>query len=262
MPRIVRQARSVVAFVGILSLSASGEAEFTSNAGAKNVERTLAPPPEVPFRVENEVGIWPWKNKLRAFVDNDLRAHVGTPKEFDVLKADGTYCKLAISPVQGAVEIPRQKVGDPAKTYVVAILTNPNDCQPKKLRFDKDDRLAWVIRFTNPSPTPNGSPSNMGEAHLVRLKNGFLSSDDYIGGGKGLPFWRCGHDRPINRTDNAMILKHGNVCDVTMRFNHDADAIRQALAAEALVPVRRPLTTHDDPSLWFACGGDCCYSDF
>ena len=80
-------------------------------------------------------------------------------------------CDLAVSAAVGSFQILKQDVSK--KGYVVALITNPNDCGPAGLALPHHDTAAWYIRYENQSVLP-GTPKDVaGYSGLILLGGGF-----------------------------------------------------------------------------------------
>jgi hypothetical protein len=213
-------------------------------------------PPALPFKMKDKIGKF-LQHDVRKFVD---KLSLGAAVPFPVLQKDGTWCDLTISPVVGSHLVSAQSTPGAPDGQVVAVIDNPNGCDPNKFDMPKGTRVAWNVNFTG--GLLSGPQSNVGVGQLVLLSKHWYQSDEWLTTETGWTLGQCGHQNNPERPDEAAILTRATVCPLTGKYLHNAPAIAGFLRTTVTAArTKRPLTGDDDPSFWFACGADCCYSD-
>jgi hypothetical protein len=244
-------------FFGLCLVSAFTHETGRDGKRARPVQ-VVTKPPNLDLDFDAEVGK---SRKLGDFV----RTHMEfvNPQDAPVLGEDGKYCDLRISPARGSVGVRKRRDGSPPMAFVVARIENPNNCKTNKLPLDAGHQAVWIVQFTNIIPIPFRSATFMGKARVVVLgaAGDPTENDRWITTGDGWKLGQCHHDSGDGKTDNATILKHDNVCELTMQFHHNAAQVTAYLKSLPQAAAKARLTVDDDPALWFLCGTDCCYAD-
>lgn len=220
---------------------------------------------------------FPWTHfvttAVRGLTDQDFRPPVG----FHMKLADGSpsICELRISVASNSVAINKFHDNNAPHGYIVGLITNPDDCAIQDFKLAKKDTVAWFVEFTKPLDQ-SGQHDNMGHSGLIRLRGGLFGKDAWFPGGRDWAVGYCNHAPRVGATDEVMVLPYDSVCTAPSHFDHDgkrlSDAVDKAAADQrAAMSTRVPLTPTsarlltyivdgEDISLWFACGGDCCYT--
>jgi hypothetical protein len=221
--------------------------------------RLIDPPPPLTFDPLQNVG---HNRKLKAFVETQINSGgFETKNDFPVDQEGGGLCVLSMQAAKNSQYIPRKYDGN-ANGYVVAVITNPSDCKPKRFPLGKNDRAAWIVRFD--TPNEYADRRLVGAAYLVSLQSGVFGDDNWF---STWTFWQCGSQHPgVPQTASAVIAneaKAGDICQTAYPAESavpDHDAKRVSRERMAKYKARLPLES-GDPGVWFACGTDCCYSE-
>jgi hypothetical protein len=244
----------------------ASSASTTPTAKAANAPK----PPRVAFDPTTDVG--PDKHKVMDFVNNlETGGVVDSFIAVAVIETHTRTCSLYVAPIKGAFDIPKQPEGGDS-SYVVALVENRDGCHPPKMNIPKGRRAAWLIRFD--STVVPSKKQVAGKSHFVVLGKGGPDGDEHLGGTKSYDLKTCGNT--AGTVNSSTILTHTTVCDlpndnvhdpvrVQQKFNAMIPGIQKQMADRMKMSARARDSipfNHSDPSLWFGCGGDCCYIDF
>ncbi len=256
----------------ILLTLAAGSLQTTADPADRSSEPSLThrmKPKELSIDPDFNVGKHK-NNELRKFIRKmdknvDFRTSIGF-----VMKSrngdDG--CELFIRVASGTYAIERKKDSANPNGFILGLITNPNGCMPLAFSLGPKDTAAWWGRYTSPTVVgADGTPAEgVGRTGLILLeRNGGSDHDEWLPMGRRWTMGYCNHSSQGN-TDQALVLAYSERCSGPQRYEHNAAAISQAMlkAARDKSPVDayRLLPGANDLALWFACGGDCCYSSF
>jgi hypothetical protein len=190
------------------------------------------------------------------------------PVAFTMKSSNGNdACQLYISTTVGSYSVP--KMHDPANKFgfIVGVITNPNDCKPLAFNLGVKDSAAWYVHYT--LPTAIGSPGvaqdGVGQTGLILLqRNGATHEDDWFPQARSWNLGYCNHATG-GTVDAALVLSYAERCSAPIQYKHNTDVMSAAMsraAKDKTLAAYRLLPGANDLALWFACGGDCCYSSF
>lgn len=220
---------------------------------------------------------FPWTH----FVTNEVRklktADFTTPIPFHMKLPNGkpSACSLWIQVATNSVSINKYADAEASHGYIVGLITNPDDCVIPDFKLSKSDTVAWFVQFTKPLKE-SGRQDNMGHSGLVRLRGGLLGKDAWFPGGRDWGVGYCNHAPRRDAVDEVMVLTRDSVCDAASAFGHNgallsaeldqaAREVNTSAASGAGISAKSATMVHyiadsEDLALWFACGGDCCYT--
>lgn len=211
-------------------------------------------PPSMPFDPHWHLGTIFGDHKIGNFVRQDLNGKFQAGKVFKAKPESGNVdCDVRI---QAANNTGNLSANPNKKTdwYPIALLTNesPADCTPRALAIAKGETAIWIARFEGGSHSGEVSVGDAGVVVIAPPNSG----KDKWSVGKKWSFKQCGHTGSPH--DDSMIWVNKDVCKETKTSGHNADTVAVHLAQ---LLAAKTVFDWNDPILWFACGGDCCYSD-
>jgi len=211
-------------------------------------------PPSMQFNPHWHVGTIFGDHKTGDFVRKELNGQFQAGKVFKAKPVSGNVdCDIRIQAVMNSGNLS----ANPKKEtdwYPIALLTNEStaDCTPRALAIAKGETAIWVAKFEGGSHSGEVSVGDAGVVVIAPPNSG----KDRWSIGKKWSFKQCGHTGSPH--DDSMIWVNKDVCKETKTSGHDANRVAEHLAQ---LLAAKTLFDLDDPILWFACGGDCCYSD-
>ncbi len=239
-----------------------------------NHRQARTKPPQLPDDPDKHVDNF-LSHKIKNFVRDSLSGQFEEAKGFYVLSKVDDRCKVMISVVKKTFGVAKKLDGDSPNGFIVALLTNPNKCEPDAFKLDSRDTAAWYVRYENQSTvdTPGVRQPAVGRSGLILLHRHWYNRDSWFPvDRKKWALGYCNHEPAIPEKDDAMVMTYAKACDYPMEVKHNVDTIaaHQFVEATALFKARsdkkplpaRVLVPDDDIALWFACGGDCCYASF
>jgi hypothetical protein len=212
-------------------------------------------PPALPFDPHSHLGLFP-DRAIGDFVRGNVQGNGYFPTSYSFQVPDVTdknkLCSLKIWPAYYSHNFdPSPKAG--TAWYPLALITNETatPCQPRALGVAKGESGVWIGIFN--AGLHSGEVS-VGSAGVVVLSPAG-SGHDRWSTGPAWSFKQCGHNVPHAADDALIWFSPPPICTYTAERSHDTRRISTELAN------RLPTDLVGNPILWFACGGDCCYSD-
>ena len=270
---------SVMLTLAIVGTTAAYGLRNTADAhAADSLARQPNKPKGLPFNPDEHVGKL-FSHAVKNFVVETMKDGFEAEEKFYMASAKGNSdCALRIKVATNSKGIDRKLEeanadGSRKNGFIVALLTNPDGCKTDAFALDAGDTAAWYVRFENAAIDDDGKRHDgQGTSYLVLLHRHVWNRDYRFPGNRKWSLGYCNHASRPNATDQALVLTYATACTAVDSLGHDAHRISEAQHAEALrlhalrtsnaSPAGRVLVPGVDLALWFACGGDCCYSSF
>lgn len=261
----------------VLITAAAARLQPNSDAPAESVRpsgRLSAKPKKLTLDPEANVG--KKQNKeLRKFVRKmDMSADFQPSVGFVVKSSNGNDdCELFIKVATGTFAVERKKDSANPNGFILGLITNPAGCKPLAFTLGVKDTVVWWGRYTNTDVLGSaGTPvDGIGRTGLILLqRDGSKDQDEWLIADRRWIMGYCNHASQ-GTADQALVLAYAERCSGPVRFEHAAAVMSKAMRDAARKDSGRKSTGFDayrllpganDLALWFACGGDCCYSAF
>jgi hypothetical protein len=234
----------------------------------RHVRAVLVPPKgSLPWDADANVG-QPNNKKIRVLTRlMETNHEFNPPVAFNMKTSNSNdLCKLYIRTTKESWYIPKKHDGDNPNGFIVGMITNPNDCRTLALPdLGVNDTAAWFVRYIVPKVVAPGEKNGTGRTGLILLqRDGATTKDDWFPKQRSWNLGYCNHSDG-GAVDAAHVLADKEKCYMPQKYKHNTDTLSKLMLLGART--RRPeffrlLPGANDLALWFACGGDCCYSNF
>ncbi|HEY6827169.1 MAG TPA: hypothetical protein VI259_09930, partial [Gemmatimonadaceae bacterium] len=167
-------------------------------------------------------------------------------------------CLIRIDPAIDSHSLNPNPAGKTAWYPIARIVNTTDNCVPLALSIGKTDTALWIAKFGGGK---HDGEVSIGDAGVVVIAHPGSGHDSWSIGDRW-SFKQCGHPGSHN-SDDAMIWIGPGLCPHLEKDGHNPALVAQDLSQ--MLSARTSKGAWDPnpwyPDLWFACGGDCCYSD-